>query len=101
MSKIKKIFISLGAIIVATFTKIWGIISRAAITPLYAPPSPTTGEMVSKIAKPIILVVVFIIGLFVGLTKKITKKVKTIVVSILVILAILGYVIVNYIAANY
>ena len=108
MSKMKKILISLGAFIIATFTKIWGIISRAAITPLYGPPaqdlygppSPTTGEMLSKIAKPIILVVVFIIGLFVILSKKLTKKVKAIVISTLIILAILGYVLLNYISTN-
>lgn len=112
MSKIKKLFIILGTFIVATFTKIGGLISRAAtITPaqllygppqdLYGPPQPTTGEIISKIAKPAILVVVFIIGLFVILSKKITKKVKAIVVSSLVILALLGYVLINYIATNY
>ena len=107
MNRIKKIFISLGAFIIAAFTKIGGLISRAVMNPvqilygppqdLYGPPQPTTGEIISKIAKPAILVVVFIIGLFVILSKKITKKVKAIVVSILIILVILEYVLMNYI----
>ena len=105
MSKIKKLFIILGVFIAATFTKIGCLISRADhIDLLYGPPQdpqPTTGEVILKITKPAILVVVFIIGLFVILSKKITKKAKVIAVSILIILAILGYVLMNYIATNF
>ena len=113
MNKIKKIFISLGAIIISAFTKICGLISRAALGPmqalygppqeqdLYGPPPLTTGETLSKIAKPIILVVIFIIGLFVILNKKITKKVKAIVIFVLIILGILGYVLLNYISESF
>ena len=109
MSKIKKILISLGAFILATFTKIGGLISRAESATdslsrmmLYGPPQPkpTTGVTLYKIAKPITLVIVFIIGVFVILSKKITKKVKIIFISILVILTILGYVLINYISTN-
>ena len=112
MSKIKKIFISLGAFIVTAFTKIGGLISRAEITTsfqaLYGPPQDlygqsqlTMGEIISKIAKPIILIVFFIIGLFIVLSKKITKKTKAIVVFALIILAILGYLLMNYIAISF
>ena len=111
MSKMKKILISLGAFIVATFTKISGLISRAMLNPaqtLYGIPQnkyrssqPITREMITNIAKPPILVVAFIIGLFVILSKKITKKVKAIVVSVLVIAAILGYILMNYFSTNF
>ena len=113
MNRIKKIFISLGAIIVSTFTKICGLISRAALEPiqalygppqeqdLYGPPQLTTGEILSKITKPIILAIVFIIGIYVILSKKITKKVKAIVISVLIILGILVYVLLNYISKSF
>ena len=113
MNKIKKIFISLGAIIISTFTKIGGLISRAALGPiqalygppqeqeLYGPPLLTSGKILSKITKPIILAIVFIIGIYVILSKKITKKVKAIVISVLIILGVLGYVLLNYISKSF
>ncbi len=104
MSKIKKIFIGLGVFIVASFTKVGEVISKvtalediSSTQMLYGPPPSSTGESISKIAKPIILVVAFVIGLFVILSKKITKKVKVIVVFVLIILIVLGYVLMNYI----
>ena len=110
MSKIKKIFISLGAFFAMMFTKICGLISNAEIVPqplygvpqdLYGPPQLTTVEKISKIVKPAIWVVVFIIGLIVILSKKISKKAKVIVVSLLILLAMLGYAIMNYIEVNF
>ena len=112
MSKLKKIFISLGVFITSSFTKIFGIISRGEevnyiANPLYGPPGepqPTTGELLTKmftiIAKPLFIVVVFIIGLIVVLNKKMTKKVKAIVISILILLAILGYVLISSISVK-
>lgn len=84
MNKIKKTLISLGTLIISAFSKLCGLISIAVNNSsfshslpteqdLYGPPPPTTGEIIWKIAKPIILVVIFIIGLVV-ITKKIKNK---------------------------
>ena len=76
----------------------------ATVVPLYGPGNDRNivvksiiHEKISKIGKIAIPVILFIIGLVVILSKKITRKVKVIVISILVILAILGYVLMNYI----
>lgn len=76
----------------------------AEVVPLYGPGNDrnivvksTITEKISKIGKIAIPVILFIIGLVVILSKKITRKVKVILISILVILAILGYVLMNYI----
>lgn len=104
MNKVKKVLTGIGI----TFA---GLISRVyasqAIAMYGIDPGPRTSpaksvwDSISKIGKIAIPVILFIIGVFVVLSKKLTKKVKAIVVSILVILAILGYVFMNYIATNF
>ena len=110
MNKIKKVFISFGIFITGLLSKIpvtlavetkYGIaFDPSIIEDKYGVFEPTMGEKISRIGKLAIPVALFVIGLFVVLSKKITKKVKAIVVSILVILAILGYVLMNYISTN-
>ena len=105
MNKVKKVVIGIGAFISGIVSRVYAatfreqeIISMYAVDP---GPKARVLNSISRIGKIAIPVVLFVIGLFVVLSKKITKKVKAIVVSILVILAILGYVLMNYIATNY
>ena len=110
MNKIKKIFIAFSVFITGLLSKIpvtlamqtkYGIaMDPGMIEDKYGVFEPTMGEKISRIGKLAIPVVLFVIGLFVILSKKITKKVKAIVISVLVILAILGYVLMNYVATN-
>ena len=53
-------------------------------------------QVLENIGKFVIPVVLFAIGLYVILSKKISKKVKAIVVSFLALLAIGGFVLMNY-----
>ncbi len=107
MNKIKKVFISFSAFITGLLTKI--PVSLAIIEPKYGVTvqdkygvfDPTIGEKFSKIGKITIPILLFVIGLFVILNKKMTKKVKAILISIFIILAVLGYVLMNYIATNF
>ena len=115
MKKLKKVFMSFGIFITGLFSKVSAVsiseqtkyrvidpdILRTEIKYGIFEPEPTIGEKflsVGKIALPVIL---FFIGLFVLLSKKITKKVKVIVIFVLALLAILGYVLMNYIATNF
>ena len=105
MNKVKKVATGIGVFLSGLITKVYAIDSRALepISMYAVDPGPKARVLnsISRIGKIAIPVVLFVIGLFVVLSKKITKKVKAIVVSILVILAILGYVLMNYIATNY
>ena len=107
MNKVKKVLTG----IVLAFAELVSKVYASDIISLYAVEDPgryeyeyekaqTIGDTISKIGKIAIPIVLFIIGLFVLLSKKITKKIKVIVISVLVILAILGYVLMNYIATN-
>lgn len=110
MKKIKKVFTSFTLMMAGAISKVF-----AVIEPKYGVGSPgweqyetkygifepTIGEKISRIGKFAIPIILFVIGLFVVLSKKATKKVKTIIISGLVILAILGYVLMNYIATNF
>lgn len=104
MNKVKKVAIGIGVFISSIVSKVYAatfrepkIISMYAVDP---GPKARVLNSISRIGKIAIPVVLFVIGLLVVLSKKLTKKVKAIVVSILVILAILGYVLMNYIATN-
>lgn len=114
MNKIKKVFISIGAFFTGLISKVYaidalivedkyGVFDPSMIVTKYGvfDPEPTIGEKILSVGKFALPIVLFFIGLFVVLSKKITKKAKTIVVSILIILAILGYVFMNYIATNF
>ena len=104
MSKKKKIFVSLGVLITSFCSKVFAIAPQPAygVDELYAPkPKPTAGEIISRGGKMAIPILLFIMGLGVIIGKKITKKVKVIAISILVVLAILGFSLMNYIAANF
>lgn len=104
MNKIKKVGTSFIIFISGMISKVWAIdrpygmvISEYAVDPgRYA-----KVQTISKIGKIAIPIVLFVIGLFVVLSKKITKKVKVTVISVLIVLAILGYVLMNYIATNF
>ena len=105
MNKIKKVGTSFIIFISGMISKVWAIdrpygmvISEYAVDPGRYAKVQTIGDTISKIAIPIVL---FVIGLFVVLSKKITKKVKVTVISVLIVLAILGYVLMNYIATNF
>lgn len=109
MKKIKKVFTSFTLMMAGTISKVF-----AAIEPKYGVGTPdwdryetkygifepTMGEKISRIGKLAIPIILFVIGLFVILSKKLTTKVKAIVISTLIILAILGYVLMNYISTN-
>ncbi len=99
MNKVKKVLTGIGLTFVGFISKVYAsdIISMYAVDP---GPKARVLDSISRIGKIAIPVVLFVIGLLVVLSKKLTKKVKAIVVSILVILAILGYVLMNYIATN-
>ena len=102
MNKIKKIFISLGVFLTGLISKVFAVpIDRDSllIETKYGvvEPEPMIGGIMLSIGKSILPIILFVIGLFVILSKKITKKIKTLVISILVVLAILGYVVMNYI----
>jgi len=106
MNKKKKIFIGFGALITSLYSKVLAV--PAAPNPKYGvyefadpKPKPTAGEIISRGGKMAIPILLFFIGLGVIISKKITKKVKVIAISVLVILAILGYSLMNYIAANF
>ena len=104
MSKKKKIFVSLGVLITSFCSKVLAIAPQLAygVDEFYNPkPKPTAGEIISRGGKMAIPILLFFIGLGVIISKKITKKVKAIAISVLVILAILGYSLMNYVAANF
>ena len=101
----KKIFISFGILITSLYSKVLAKIPQPVnyIDELdeVIPKKPTAGEIISRGGKMAIPILLFFIGLGVIMNKKITKKVKAIAISVLVILAILGYSLMNYIAANF
>jgi len=103
MNKIKKVFTSFTLMITGTISKVFAVVEPkyGIVETKYGIFEPTMGEKISRIGKFALPIILFVIGLFVVLSKKITKKVKAIVISILVILAILGYVLMNYIATNF
>lgn len=114
MNKIKKTFISFGTFFTGLASKVfavdtlmiedkYGVFDPRVVVCKYGVelPEHTIGERILSVGKFALPVILFVIGLFVVLSKKITKKVKAIVVSILVIVAILGYVLMNYIATNF
>ena len=117
MKKLKKVFMSFGAFIIGTVSKVSAVATKYGIfepemvenkygvfEPIqikYGTMEPTHAEKIAKVGKFAIPVILFFIGLFVFFNKKIAKKTKAIVVSILVILAIFGYVLMNYIATNF
>lgn len=98
MNKLKRVFISFGVFITGLISKVSAV---STIDLKYGVFEPTMGEKISSVGKSVIPIILFVIGLFVVLSKKITKKVKTIIISGLVILAILGYVLMNYTATNF
>ena len=108
MKKLKKVFMSLGIFMTSLISKVsaislteqtkYGVFDPRMVEDKYGVFEPTMGEKISSIGKIALPIVLFVIGLFVVLSKKITKKVKSIVVSILIGLAVLGYVLMNYIA---
>ena len=109
MKRMKELMISIGAFITSTATKVYaeeleviedkyGVFDPEVTTKYGPPPEPvqTTGQKIlgaGKFALPILL---FIIGIFVVINKTLTKKVKIIIVSALAILAVAGYIIMNY-----
>ena len=113
MNKIKKIFTSFGIFFFVFLSKVlafnpemfvedkYGVFDPRMVEIKYGLFEPTIGEKFSRIGKIALPLVLFIIGLYVIISKKITKKVKKIVVSTLIILAILGYILMNYIATNF
>ena len=105
MNKVKKILTWIGIIFIGLISKVYAIgeidiVSMYAVDPGPETKVKTIWDSISKIGKIAIPVVLFVIGVFVILSKKITKKVKTIVTLVLFILAILGYVLMNYITTN-
>lgn len=124
MNKIKKVFISLGVFFSGLISKTfaaslteqtkYGVFDPGMVEDKYGvldprmyetkygifEPEPTIGEKILNIGKFALPVILFVIGLFVVLNKKITKKAKIIAVSILAILAIIGYILMNYMATN-
>ena len=122
MKKLKKLFMSFGIFMTSLITKVsaavsltyddydartvegkYGVLDPRMYAPKYGifEPEPTMGEKITSIGKFALPIILFVIGLFVILSKKITKKVKVIVVSILAILAIFGYVLMNYISKSF
>ena len=104
MNKVKKVLTGIGITFAGLISKVYAIgnpISVYAVDPGPETRVRTIWDSISKIGKIAIPVVLFVIGLFVVLSKKITKKVKAIVVSVLIVLAILGYVLMKYIATNF
>lgn len=113
MNKLKKIFASFGIFFLGMVSKVlafnpemfiedkYGVFDPRMVEIKYGLFEPTIGEKFSRIGKIALPLVLFIIGLYVIISKKITKKVKKIVVSTLIILAILGYILMNYIATNF
>ena len=93
-SKIKKVLVSIHLFFVGMFSKVFAVSPTVAIQPEYGIESPIKKWL--GLGKPILFFIVFVIGLSVIISKKITKKVKAIVISIIVLLAILGYVLMNY-----
>lgn len=109
MNKVKKVFISFGLFITGLISKVSALSALSLVEQVkygeveikYGVFEPTMGEKILRVGKVVIPIILFVIGLFVVLSKKTTKKVKTIIISGLVILAILGYVLMNYIATNF
>ncbi len=101
----KKIFISFGILITSLYSKVLAKapqpVNYTAELDEVIPKKPTAGEIISRGGKMAIPILLFIMGLGVIRSKRITKKVKVIAISILVVLAILGYSLMNYIAANF
>ena len=104
MNKLKKVFFSF----VAFFSGLVSTVSADYLNSTYevvgkesqakyGVAEPTLIEKMPNVWEFAFLVIIFIIGLFVILNKELTKKVKIIVVSFLVILALLGYMFMNYI----
>ena len=105
MNKVKKVLTSIGITFAGLISKVYAIGDTHIISMYAVDPGPETRvrtiwDSISKIGKIAIPVVLFVIGLFVVLSKKITKKVKAIEVAVLIILAILGYILMNYIIIN-
>lgn len=111
MKKLKKVFMSLGIFMTSLISKVsaisltkqtkYGVFDPRMVEDKYGVFEPTMGEKISSIGKIALPIILFVIGLFVVLSKKITKKVKAIVVSVLIVLAVLGYILMNYIATNF
>lgn len=111
MKKLKKVFMSLGIFMTSLISKVsaislteqtkYGVFDPRMVANKYGVFEPTMGEKISSIGKIALPIILFVIGLFVVLSKKITKKVKAIVVSVLIVLAVLGYILMNYIATNF
>ena len=111
MIKLKKVFMSLGIFMTSLISKVsaislteqtkYGVFDPRMVEGKYGVFEPTMGEKISSIGKIALPIILFVIGLFVVLSKKITKKVKAIVVSVLIVLAVLGYILMNYIATNF
>ena len=111
MKKLKKVFMSLGIFMTSLISKVsaislteqtkYGVFDPRMVEEKYGVFEPTMGEKISSIGKIALPIILFVIGLFVVLSKKITKKVKAIVVSVLILLAVLGYILMNYIATNF
>ena len=113
MNKLKKVSISFWIFITGLITKVsafslkgqtkYGVFDPGMIEDKYGvyDPVPTSGEKISSVGKYVIPIILFFIGLFVVLSKKLTKKVKAIIISGLVILAILGYILMKYLATYY
>ena len=102
MSKKKKIFVSLGVLITSFCSKVFAIAPQPAYGVYeFYDTKPTAGEIISRGGKMAIPILLFIMGIGVIIGKKITKKVKVIAISILVVLAILGFSLMNFIAANF
>ena len=127
MNKIKKIFASFGLFITGLISKVYairgdietkygvfepeivedkyGVYDPGMYQPKYGiveprTPEPSVGERILSTGKFVLPIILFFIGLFVVLNKKITRKTKTIVVTALIIIAVLGYIIIDYIANN-
>lgn len=105
MNKVKKVLTGIGITFAGLISKVYAIGDTPTISMYAVDPGPETRvrtiwDSISKIGKIAIPVVLFVIGLFVVLSKKITKKVKAIVVAVLIVLAILGYILMNYIIIN-
>ena len=102
-SKIKKVLISIQLFFMGIASKVFAV--SAADLKVYEVQTEYGIEISPiekglRLGKLILPVILFVIGLFVILSKKITKKVKAIVISVLIIIAILGYILMNYISTN-
>ena len=103
-SKLKKVLISIQLFFMGIASKVFAAsdpklldFKGHEVQTFYGIDTPVTKGL--RLGKLIIPVLLFVIGLFVILSKKITKKIKTLVISILILLAIYGYLFMNYIIA--